>query len=105
MKKAQLVVFIGVLVSAGCTANEPSEVRDSGSTSDAGHIADASNLGPSPENIFTHKMIKPSGEGRSDPNQFPTLSEPRRRNWDEPPMYQGTGCCGFGMSGQGNVGV
>ena len=50
-------------------------------------------------------MIKPSGEGRSDPNQFPTLSEPRRRNWDEPPMYQGTGCCGFGMSGQGNVGV
>ena len=40
-------------------------------------------------------MIKPSGEGRSDPNQFPTLSEPRRRNWDEPPMYQGTGCCGW----------
>ena len=28
-----------------------------------------------------------------------------RRNWDESPMYQGTGCCGFGMSGQGNVGV
>ena len=69
MKKSQVVVFVGVLVSAGCTANEPSKVQNSGSTSDAGHIADASNLGPKPENVFTHKMIKPSGE-----NQFASLA-------------------------------
>ena len=48
-------------------------------------------------------MIKPAGQGREDPNQHPTLPEPLRRGWDEPPpMYQ-PALCGCCSGNQGNM--
>jgi hypothetical protein len=41
-------------------------------------------------------LLKPAGEGRSDPNSHPCLPEPlRKMPWDEQPLItSGTGCCG-----------
>jgi hypothetical protein len=56
--------------------------------------------------VYDHMvaLLKPAGEGRSEPNQNPALPEPlRRMPWDENQTISSrVGCCG-GEGGQGNI--
>ena len=69
MKTAKLLGLIGLFALTACTAPEPGNGQDSGTSLDAGDSADASGLPPTPPPAFTHKMMKRTGE-----NMFASLA-------------------------------